>query len=117
MRSPGTQILAQRLDDVTHDARPGPLLKPPMAGLVWRVALWKVSPGHARTQNIQNAVEHLPAISPRPAAAILAAFGIWDQSLQDFPLLIGHISMLRHGLSVFLSLGTQLGTTAWISFE
>ena len=56
------------------DAVLPPLLEPPMAGLVRRVAIRQVMPRRAGAQDPQHPVEHRTRVAPRAAAAVRPRF-------------------------------------------
>ncbi len=87
-----TEIVCQRFQDAAHHAGAHPLLKPAVTGLVGRVAFRQIGPRSARTQNVENSVEHGPPVLPGAATAIPAAFRFRNQGVQKRPLGVGQVS-------------------------
>jgi hypothetical protein len=54
-------------------ARADPLLKPPVAGLIQRVAVWQVRAWGAGSQDPQDAIEYGTVLPPRATATVFAA--------------------------------------------
>jgi hypothetical protein len=69
------------------------VLKPPMAGLIGRIAAREVVPGRARAQDPQDPVQRGARIAPRPAAPIGATLGT-KQRFEDLPLRVGKVHAL-----------------------
>jgi hypothetical protein len=67
-----------------------------VAGLVRREAAGQVLPPRARAQYPEDGVDHLAALPPRPAAAVLAAGQLGQVRLDDRPLLVGQLFASCH---------------------
>jgi len=73
-----------------------PLLEAPVASLVWRKALGQILPARSRAQDPQHPVHHRTRFARRaPASALL---GLWQQRLDQRPLLVGQLFPSGHGL-------------------
>jgi len=66
------QILGEPLEQAIQSAALLPLLKPPVARLVRRIAGRQIGPRRAGAQHPQHAVQHGTCIRPRSPAAIRA---------------------------------------------
>jgi hypothetical protein len=88
----GAQVFGQGFQRAAHDTRANPLLKPAMAGLIRRITLGQISPGSARTQNVQNPIEHGSPVLPGTASAIFPAFRLRNQWVEQSPLLVSQVS-------------------------
>jgi hypothetical protein len=66
------ECLREDFEDGPQHARADPLLKPPVARLIRRISMWKVSPWCPGPQDPQNAIEHGSPIRPRAAATVSA---------------------------------------------
>ena len=67
------ECLSEDLEHVLQDTAPNPLLKAPMAGLVRRIALGKVSARSPSAQDPEYSVEHCAVLPPGATATVLAA--------------------------------------------
>jgi hypothetical protein len=85
-----TQVLRQAREQVTEDAVLPPLLEPPMAGLLRRVAIRQVTPRRAGAQDPQHPVEHRTRVALRAAAAVRPPL-LFEQRLDDRPLRVGQV--------------------------
>ncbi len=76
-----------------------PLLKSSVTGLVWRISVQKIFPGGSRAQYPQDAIEHVPWITPWPSPAIRSLLWLRKKRLDELPLFFGevHAIPLRGG--------------------
>ena len=86
------QILCERVQHTLERAVSHPLLKSPMAGLIWRVPSWEILPGCAGTQDPEYAVQNIARIAVGPASnASLRRLLDGKQRPQKRPLFIGEV--------------------------
>lgn len=99
------QVFRQRLQHASHHTGAHPLLEATMTGLVGRMALRQIRPGSAGTQDIQHAVQHIPARTPWTATTIRSPFRFRDELIQNVPLGVGEITKRsRHLVEICRSL-------------
>ena len=68
-----------------------PLLKSSVTGLIRRIATRKIFPGSSGSKNPQDAIEHIPRITPRPPPAIAPLLRLRQKRLNELPLFFGEI--------------------------
>lgn len=88
------QVLSERLEDLPEHAVLDPLLHSSMTGLVRRVLARQRFPRSSGPEDPEHAVENVARIDARSALAIFANVGLWDQRLDDTPLLVGELHVL-----------------------
>jgi hypothetical protein len=70
-----------------------------MAGLVGREARGQVLPAGTTAEDPEDAMKDFASIPPGPATAISAARWLWNQRLNDHPLLVGQFFASCHALN------------------
>ncbi len=85
------QIVGERLKNFVQRLGLAPILEPTMAGRRRWVALGKIGPRRAGSQDPQYAVENVTWVAPRTTAAVLANLRPGKERLDCGPLLIGEI--------------------------
>jgi Uma2 family endonuclease len=58
---------------------------------IGRVAFGQIAPWSPRTQDAQDAVEHVPRVTPGPTSTVHSARRVGDQRPQNLPLLVGKV--------------------------
>src|SRR5665811_222408 len=89
-----TQVLGERLEDSPEHTILDPLLHSAVARLVRRVLARQCFPRSSGPEDPEHSVENAASFDARPAFAVLASFGFWDQWLDDTPLLVGELHVL-----------------------
>jgi hypothetical protein len=70
-------------------------LKPPVAGLIRRIAVRQVGPPSAGPQDPQNAIEHGVVLPPRAPSTVLSARQFGQEATNEVPLLVGEVTGMR----------------------
>jgi hypothetical protein len=87
-----TQVLGKRSKDLFESAVADPTLKPPVAGLVRRVAPRQVRPRRPRAKDPEHAIEDVSRIAVRTATPILVErLFLREKRLDQSPLLFGEV--------------------------
>ena len=68
-----------------------PLLEVAVAGLIGRIALWKIRPLRPRAQNPQDAIEHFPRVAARSPWAVATPSRLRNQRADYPPLRVCEI--------------------------
>ena len=87
----GNQVMGERLQDFVKRLGLAPSLEPTMARRRRWVAVRKVGPRCARSQDPQNAIEYVAWIAPGTPAPVFADLRLGKKRLDCSPLLIGQI--------------------------
>ena len=72
-----------------------PLLKPPVAGLIRRIAVRQVGPRGAGPQDPQDAIEHGTVLPPRAPSTVFAARQLGQEGPNEVPLLVREVTGMR----------------------
>ena len=75
--------------------RADPLLKPPVAGLIRRIAVRQVSPRCPGPQDPQDAIEHGTVLPPRAPSTVFAARRLGQEAPNEVPLLVREVTGMR----------------------
>ena len=87
-----TQVLGECSKDLLQRAVAHPTLKPPVTGLVRRIARRKILPRCAGAEDPQDAVKNVPRIAIRPPPdALLDRLFLREKRLKYSPLLFGEV--------------------------
>jgi hypothetical protein len=84
-------MASKRLEHLLEGATLDPGLEPPVTRLVRRIAVRKILPRGARSQDPEDAVQHSAGIAPRPTAPIFPDAWLGKQRSDDFPLRLGQV--------------------------
>ena len=68
-----------------------PLLKPSVTSLIRRITTRKIFPGSSGSKNPQNAIKHIPWITPGSPPAIVPLLRLRQKRLNELPLFFGEI--------------------------
>ena len=68
-----------------------PLLEVAVAGLIGRIALWKIRPLRSRAQNPQDAIDHFAPVTARSASAVPPPPRLRNQRPDHRPLRVREI--------------------------
>ncbi len=88
-------MCVERLQHGAHHAGTDPLQEPPVTCLIGRILSRQVRPTAARTQDVQNTVENLTAVSPGAPAAIVTAARFRNNGLEHRPLIVSQVFRLH----------------------
>ena len=86
------ECLGEDLEDAPQHARADPLLKPPVAGLIRRIAVRQVGPRGPGPQDPQDAIEHGAVLPPRAPSTVFAAPQLGQEGPNEVPLLVREVT-------------------------
>jgi len=89
-----TQVRSERLEDPPEHAVSHPLLHPPVTRLIRRVLARQCLPRCSGPKDPEHAVENAASVDARPTFAVFTNVGLWDQRLDNAPLLVGELHVL-----------------------
>src|SRR5665647_496600 len=89
-----SQVLCERLENLPEHSIRNPLLHPAVARLVRRVLAGQRSPRSSGPKDPEHSVENVARGNPRTTLAVLAQFGLWNQTLNNPPLLVSELHVL-----------------------
>src|SRR4029453_10004611 len=82
-------------EDGPQHAGADPLLKPPVAGLVRRIARWQVRPWSAGPQDPEDPIQHSAVLSPGAPSTVVAPRQLGQEAANHFPLLVREVTAMR----------------------
>ena len=89
-----SQVFSERLEHFPEHARLDPFLHPTMNRLIRRVFARQSLPRRTGPKDPEHAVEHASRGHTRATLAVLARLRMWDQRLDNAPLLVGELHVL-----------------------
>ena len=89
------ECLGEDFEDAPQHAGADPLLKPPVAGLIRRIAVRQVGPRGAGPQDPQDAIEHGAVLPPRAPSTVFAARQLGQEGPNEVPLLVREVTGMR----------------------
>ena len=89
------ECLGKDLEDAPQHARADPLLKPPVAGLLRRIAVRQVRPWGAGPPDPLDAIEHGTVLPPRAPATVFAARQFGQEGPNEDLLLVREVTGMR----------------------
>lgn len=89
-----TQVFRERLENLPEHALRYPFLHAAVTRLVRRVLTRQRFPRSSGPEDPEHSVENTSRFDPRTTFAVLANFGLWDQRLDDTPLLVSELHVL-----------------------
>ena len=89
------ECLGEDFEDAPQHAGADPLLKPPVAGLIRRIAVRQVGPRSAGPQDPQDAIEHRTVLPPRAPSTVFAARQLGQEGPNEVPLLVREVTGMR----------------------
>ena len=89
-----SQIFPERLEDFPEHAVLDPLLHPAVAGLVRRVFARQRLPRCPGPKDPEHSVENATSFDAWTTLAVFARLGLWDQRLDNTPLLVSELHVL-----------------------
>lgn len=88
------QVFSERLEHFPEHACLDPFLHPTVNRLIRRVFAGQRFPRRAGPEDPEHAVEHAARRHAWATLAVLSRFGMWDQRLDNAPLLVGELHVL-----------------------
>lgn len=89
------ECLGEDMEDVPQNTPADPLLKPPVAGLIRRIAVRQVGPRGSGPQDPQDAIEYGAVLPPRAASTVFAARELGQEGPNELPLLVREVTGMR----------------------
>ena len=92
--------LGENLKEGPQHAVADPPLKPPVTGLMRRIAGRQIRPWGSGPQDPEDAIKHRAILPPRAPSTVLAARQVGQEAPNEFPLLVREVTgMTRGGVS------------------
>jgi hypothetical protein len=89
------ECLGEDLEDAPQNTRPDPLLKPPVAGLIRRIAVWPVGPRGPGSSRSTGAIDDGAVLPPRAPSTVFAARQLGQEGPNEVPLLVCEVTGMR----------------------